>query len=101
MSEDAVFRVVGDGEAPGLVAVYRAAARGAQRLDSALAGVGLADAVLFIVAYVNDADEPVVRVALTAAGADRLAQQLARDCGGPTRGGGVPPRYRRDDSGAA
>jgi hypothetical protein len=76
MYEDAIFQVVGDGEAAEAVAAYLAAAHGAEMLESALTGVGLADAVLFIVPGVSDAGEPMIRVTLTVAGATQLEQRL-------------------------
>ena len=59
MSEDPSLQVVCDGEAVQAVTAYVAASHGAQMLHTALVGVGLADAVLFIVPSVSDAKESV------------------------------------------
>jgi hypothetical protein len=59
MSEDPILQVVCDGEAAQAVTAYLAAVHGAAMLQSALAGVGLADAVLFIIPSVSDAKESV------------------------------------------
>jgi hypothetical protein len=79
MHEDPIFQVVGHGEAAQAVTAYLAAAHGAAMLHSALAGVGLADAVLFIVPGVSDTGEPMIRVTLTLAGATQLEQRLRGD----------------------
>ena len=79
MYEYPIFQVVGDGEAAETVTAYLAAARGAEMLHNALAGVGLADAVLFIVPGVGDTGEPMIRVTLTVAGATQLEQRLFGD----------------------
>ena len=81
MDDEVQRRAVVPGEVPGLVAAYRRAMRGTDRLHSGLVVAGLDPDELTVVAGLGEEGESVVHVTALPVVAVQLAELIADDAG--------------------
>ncbi|MGA9311248.1 MAG: hypothetical protein WBV74_12865 [Pseudonocardiaceae bacterium] len=81
MDDDVQRRAVATGEVPGLLAAYRRATRGANRLRGGLVVAGLDPDELTVVAGLGEDGESVVHVTALPVVAVQLAELIADDAG--------------------
>lgn len=93
MHEDMFFRVVGPGEAPGLLAAYCRAVSEAARLRALLVAAGLDAETVLVVPSLTEAGEPVVYLVVNGPAGQRFAR-IVTGAARPPPGDGRRPGWQ-------